>query len=465
MAIRARGNPDGYFRRTTFLKKLFWAYFLLLIFEGALRKWVVPQLSAPLLIVRDPVAILIIWEAYRTHKWPMRWSAVIALGTVLFLGLFGLQMIVGDNPLIVGLYGLRSYLLPLPVIFIIGENLDDDDLRHLGACTLFLMLPMTLLEVAQYVAPSSSFLNVGAYEGGSQIGYVREHVRSSGTFSFAIGVVHFDTLVAAFIFCGIVRQDFVKKWMLWASAFALIISIPTTGARTLITQLAGVIGCVGLAAVMGISEFGRLLRAVVPIAILAVVASELPVFSDAMKSMTDRFSSANATEGGGSAGGALFDRTVQPAVNAFEAAASSNKWTGIGMGQGAAAMAILLNGNQEYLAGEDEFSRELVEMGPIAGSLVELFKVFLAIALFGSALSRARTHDPLSLLMFPLTLSALFFGVLEQPTIQGFCVIGAGFCIAAARSTQGAEQVLPFAVQRALIYRPRMQQELTRRLR
>ena len=56
--------------KMSLLKKLFWLYFLLLIFEGALRKWVVPGFSAPLLLVRDPVAILIIIEAYRTNKWP-----------------------------------------------------------------------------------------------------------------------------------------------------------------------------------------------------------------------------------------------------------------------------------------------------------------------------------------------------------------------------------------------------------
>ena len=40
-----------------FLKKLFWAYFLLLIFEGALRKWVFPPLSGPLLLIRDPIGL------------------------------------------------------------------------------------------------------------------------------------------------------------------------------------------------------------------------------------------------------------------------------------------------------------------------------------------------------------------------------------------------------------------------
>ena len=61
------------------LKKLFWLYFLLLVFEGALRKWILPHYSAPLLLIRDPVGFWIIWEAYRTRKWPQKWSALIGL--------------------------------------------------------------------------------------------------------------------------------------------------------------------------------------------------------------------------------------------------------------------------------------------------------------------------------------------------------------------------------------------------
>src|SRR5579863_4329336 len=105
-------TSPGYYKRLTRLKKLFWLYFILLIFEGALRKWIIPQLAVPLLVVRDPVCLMIIWEAFRTHKWPSRWSAVISLMTVLLVGLFIVQIIAGENPLIAGLYGLRSYLLP-----------------------------------------------------------------------------------------------------------------------------------------------------------------------------------------------------------------------------------------------------------------------------------------------------------------------------------------------------------------
>ncbi|MEP6686323.1 MAG: hypothetical protein ABJB22_06050, partial [Verrucomicrobiota bacterium] len=36
------------------IRRLIWLYILLLVFEGAFRKWIVPQLSSPLLLIRDP---------------------------------------------------------------------------------------------------------------------------------------------------------------------------------------------------------------------------------------------------------------------------------------------------------------------------------------------------------------------------------------------------------------------------
>ena len=98
MAITRRPNPNSYFGRMTLLKKLIWLYFLLLVFEGALRKWVAPQLSGPLLVIRAPFALMIIWEAFRTHKWPVRWTVPIALFSVLLIGLFAIQCIAGENP-------------------------------------------------------------------------------------------------------------------------------------------------------------------------------------------------------------------------------------------------------------------------------------------------------------------------------------------------------------------------------
>jgi len=422
-------SRNSYLARLPLLKKLFWLYFLLLIFEGALRKWVAPGLSAPLLIIRDPVAIWIIWEAYRTRKWPSRWSAVISLMTVLLVGLFVVQIIVGSNPLIVGLYGLRSYLLPIPVLFIMGENLDYEDIRKLGTCTLWLILPMTLLELAQYLAPSGAWLNSGAYEGAAQIGYIGNHVRASGTFSFVVGAEYFASIAAAFVLYGMVSTGFAKKWILWAALFAIIVSVPTMGSRTVLVQLTGILVCVAIGATMGVSQFAKVLRIILPLALFSLLAAQLPVFSDAMESLIERVTVSNKVEGGG-AGGAVIYRTVGPTLDVIEEAVSSGNWIGHGMGSEALAMHTLL-GQTEW--SDNEMEREIVELGPIAWIAFSLFKLFVAIALLGPALARAREQQPMALLMLSLPLSAIFFYTLEQPTVQGFIVIGTGLCIAAAR--------------------------------
>src|SRR6185312_8825242 len=151
--------------------------------------------------------------------------------------------------LIVAIYGLRSYLLPFPVAFIMGENLDMEDLRKFASFTLWILLPMTALEVAQYLSPPSSWFNAGAYRGAKQIRSVGDHVRASGTFSFDVGAIDLAALAAAFMIYGLVDNKFVRnKWLLWAAGVATVLSVPVIGARTLVFELAGVLGCVVIAA-------------------------------------------------------------------------------------------------------------------------------------------------------------------------------------------------------------------------
>jgi hypothetical protein len=122
---------------------------------------------------------------------------------------------------------------------------------------------------------------------------------------------------------------------------------------------------------------------------------------------------------------------------------------GIGMGRGAAATSALLTGRAQFLAGEDEFSRELYEFGPLPGSAFALFRLLLAAYLMGRAVARARDQeDPLALLLAPMMLATVAIGViLEQPTEQGFLVIAVGFSLAAlkpeASSFQQEDAQLP----------------------
>lgn len=427
-----RQNPTTTRPGMPWLKKLFWLYYLLLIFEGALRKWVVPELSAPLLLVRDPIALLILWEAYRARKWPEKWSLVMGILTAAMIGLCVLQMVTGGNPWFAALYGLRSYLLPFPVAFIMGENLEAEDLRKFGVFTLWLLLPMTALEAAQYLAPAESFLNAGAYQGASQINYVFGHVRASGTFSFATGPIGYGPLAAAFIFYGLAREKFAPKWLLWSATAALIFSVPVIGARTLVFELSATLVCVGIAAIWATAQFAKALKIIVPGLLLAFLVSFLPIFTMASSSLAKRFLEANALEGG-TVRQVLIYRTITPIVRRLEETDFMSNPIGKGMGQGAAAITKLTTGAVQFTAGEFEFSREMVELGPFPGIAFLLFRVILALLIFTKALSQAHNKEPLALLLSPLLLSALLLETLEQPTDQGFMVIALAFSLAALK--------------------------------
>lgn len=415
------------------LKKLFWAYFLLLIFEGALRKWIFPPLSAPLLLIRDPIGLMIIFEAYREDKWPEKWSGITGILTAVLLGICIVQLIAGGNPWFAALYGLRSYLLPFPVAFIMGENLDEADLRKFALCTIWILLPMTLIELGQYVSPSGSFLNKGAYEGAEQITYVGARVRASGTFSFVNGPSSFAPLAAAFILYGFVNEMVAKKWLFWAGSFALLLSIPIIGSRTLVYELGGVAVCAAIGALCGVSQLFQTLKFAAPLLIISFLVSLLPIFSEASVSLHQRFTQASGSEG--SLEHAAQERTVGTIIYDIDQTDFFSNPFGFGMGTGAAAITKLTQGEVQFIGGEGEFGRVLYELGPFPGLFFMLFRLFLAVYVAAMAVARARNHQPLALLLVPLMYTSLFMTIMEQPTAQGFMVISLAFSLAALKQT------------------------------
>jgi hypothetical protein len=427
--------------RMPLLKKLFWLYFLLLIFEGALRKWIFPHFSAPLLLVRDPVAVWIIWEAYRTHKWPKNWSTITGILTLCLVALCAVQMVFDGNPWFVAIYGLRSYLLPFPVAFIMGENLDAEDLREFGIFILWILLPMTALEVVQYLSPATAFVNAGAYTGAMQIAYAGDHVRASGTFSYDVGPIDLVPLAAAFLLYGLVNERFAKRWLLWATACMVILSIPVIGARTLVYELVGMLGCVALAAMFGVSQMAKTLKVILPIVIAGVLVSFLPVFSQAMGTLQTRFSQASHSEGDTQK--VLVSRLLDPLTGDIEDVDFSTHWIGMGIGRGAAAIVVLARGAPSFLAGEGESSRAINEMGPFPGFAFLLFGYGLGLMVFSKALARVHEHEPLALLLAPVMFSTLYMGVLEQPTEQGFMVVCMAFSLAALRLSTSPARLVP----------------------
>ena len=108
------GEPYALYR------KAIWVYLFLLIFEGALRKWVLPQLATPLLLVRDPIVIWLYFVALQ--KGWLRNTYVQLICFVSSVSLI-ITLIAGHQNLIVGLFGWRIYFFHFPMMFIMAKLL------------------------------------------------------------------------------------------------------------------------------------------------------------------------------------------------------------------------------------------------------------------------------------------------------------------------------------------------------
>src|SRR5712691_1504511 len=185
----------------TRVRQLLWVFFWLLLLEGALRKWIVPRWSDPLLVVRDPVVILIYLYAIRGRVFPRNgWTVVLLVLGFISLATTFIQLWPYAPPakvFLVGGFGFRSNFFQLPLIFIMASVLRPADVKKIGWWTLVLLLPMSLLMVAQFRAAPDAFVNRTAGGGSEIMMSALGKVRTSGTFTFVIGVVGYYALATA----------------------------------------------------------------------------------------------------------------------------------------------------------------------------------------------------------------------------------------------------------------------------
>jgi membrane-associated HD superfamily phosphohydrolase len=168
------------------IKIAIWLYFLLWIFEGALRKWILPSLATPLLIVRDPIAIYIILRAfYLNVKFVNPYIVFSIIFTLLSLSI---TLTFGHGNLFVGLYGARIMMLHFPLIFIIGSVFTKEDVVKMGRVLLVINIVMTIIVYFQFSSPQTSFINIGVGgEGSAGFSGALGYSRPPGTFSFTTG--------------------------------------------------------------------------------------------------------------------------------------------------------------------------------------------------------------------------------------------------------------------------------------
>lgn len=429
--------PDiGAEKALRYTRRLIWTYLVLLIFEGALRKWIMPRFSDPLLVVRDPVVIAIYICALRARIFP-RNIFMTSLGIIAGLSwLISVVVLLPYLPhktiLFVTAYGFRSNFLHLPLIFVIANVFNADDVKRMGWWILVGLIPMALLMAAQFRASPDSFINRTAGLGeGEQITAGGGKIRPPGTFSFISGVIFYMSSAAAFLIHGIISRRTYKNWLLIASGFALVVATAISGSRSVVASVALVVLSLLVILVLrpeAVNQFGRSLLLVV---IAAWIISYVPIFNEGLAILSGRFTeSAEAAQS--SIAGGLLSRVYSDFVKGFRVF-DRLPFFGFGLGVGTNAGCKFITGQSGFLLSEAEWARVLLENGPVLGLLFLLWRSALTIRIGWLSLRALGYGETLPIILFSASFVALLNGQFGQPTTLGFAVFFSGLCLASTK--------------------------------
>lgn len=422
-----------------YLKKAIWLYFFLWIFEGALRKWILPSLANPLLVVRDPIAIYIVLRAiYVNVKFI---SSYIVLGSIFTLMSLVITLTFGHSNLFVGLYGARIMLLHFPLIFIIGSVFTREDVVNMGRVLLVLNILMTVIVYFQFTSPQTSFINVGiGGEGNAGFSGAMGYSRPSGTFSFTTALSVFYSAVAVFIFYFWLSKEYISKILLYTSTIALIIGLPLTISRGAVV---GVI-LVGLFAIIAAVSSGRILFklfiAGFAFYILFIgLQNFTTIFNLSTEVFMDRVDSANRSTG---AGGGLKESILLRAVESFTEPIVDlmNQPIIVGkLGMGTNAGAKLLTGKVAFLVSEGELGRLGGEQGLLFGGGIIVLRIVFAISLAVNSWRLPQEEKLLPFILCGAACIAIAQGQWAQPSVLGYAIIMAGLVMASLNAKLKAE--------------------------
>jgi hypothetical protein len=427
---------DGESRLVPHIRRLLWLYIFLLVVEGALRKWVVPQLSNPLLLVRDPIVLLIYGLAIPARVWPRNYF-MYALAPIAFLSwivaVFVLEPYVPmSRVFIVTAYGFRSNFLHLPLIFIFATVFDAEDIKKIGWWILLGMIPMGLIMAAQFQASPDSFINrtVGLGEG-EQITAGGGKIRPPGTFSFISGPIYYVALSTAFAIYGALSRATYRSWLLIGAGLSIGLAILVSGSRSLVVSVLLVVFSLAIVLILrpeAVNRFGRTLFVTVAVAYLI---TRLPIVREGMGILSDRFTDSAEVEATSVTKG-IIDRTLGQFTEPFQFI-DRIPLPGLGLGIGTNVGARALVGRVTFLLSENEWSRIMLESGPILGLAFLIWRAAVVGYLGWLSLLALGRAEILPLLLFSAGFIALLNGQLGQPTSLGFAVVLCGLCLASTR--------------------------------
>ncbi|MBD2114440.1 MULTISPECIES: hypothetical protein [Cyanophyceae] len=215
---------------------------VLVVLEGALRKWALPQASQFIYFLKDFVLIgaylrYFLLSPVQTRLFIQKPIVLILVGCVAVWG--GVQAF---NPSlgspVIGLFGFKSYFLYVPLVWLVSQMFSTEEkLYQFIRNYLLLLIPVCILAIAQFFSPPTSPLNVYAWgeDGPAVVSSGLGTVRVTGTFSYLTGYATY-LLTCLCLLLPVISRPQPRLWQVLTLTEGGLIAVTAfmTGSRGLV---------------------------------------------------------------------------------------------------------------------------------------------------------------------------------------------------------------------------------------
>jgi hypothetical protein len=411
-------------QKSIFLKNFFLLIFFYILFEGAVRKWFLPNLILEITLLRDCIVIYGILYSFKNGIYDKsNWQEnVIFFWTILVVVWAFVQFLIYQNNYKIYLVGFRGWVLYFWFALMFLNAFNKDTLDLISKTILLSIIPIGLLSIVQHFLPITHALNVQsgleAFPGEGIFTVTSGIPRTTGTFTFVSGFSEYMKFITPFFVYfidGAYKNNLSKKIKV-TLILIFFLTCLTSGSRTTIMFASIIMFCYFLYVAKNSKE-KRIATYIFWTLGLGIVG--LVFFKTAIDATFERFVTAASGE----------NSYYRIFVTIFGTSEAWEKFTFLGKGIGAGSnLSQSYVGNQVFSLGEFESTRNLREGGAL-GLLFLLFKVFFSIIILLKSYKISKSSNNILPFFFSLYVAqqVLMASTTSNLSSHAFTFLGLGF--------------------------------------
>ncbi len=356
------------YQYSNFIQNRFLIIFYLVIFEGAIRKWIFHSSGIYILLIKDILILTTIHYAFKNKifNFNKNFEKFLLLWTFLVLLWIFFQLVFKNNALIFYLVGFRNWVLYMWFSLICYRVFDYKNIYFLSKYIIFSLIILAPLSIIQHFLPVDHFLNSLPKEG-YIFQVVPGIVRTTSTFSHVYGYTQYIMFICPLIYVLMFNHkifNLSKKLSIFV-IFLFFIAVATSGSRgtilfTILMLLPFILSRLTIKFVKD-EIFFKIIGSVVLILVLYYF------FPVALEATSQRFEQAGEQED-------MFNRLKSTIFGSKETWENiSVLGNGIGLGSNIARSIL---GNFGYFAFGEFESDRVINEGGILGLLFNFIKIF-----------------------------------------------------------------------------------------